>query len=441
MILINVTTNLKLGKPTNEEKYDIKVPNANMDIIDSNIKRLQDANRNFATNENLQAHTERRNNPHEVTKQQIGLDKVVNRQQIYGVPGAVTTGGIPVFDGNGYTVRDSGFTIGKSVPSHAVFTDTTYGIADDNAPGIIKPSDSIRVSSDGTASVADDSHSHDTQYYGKAEAALLHEKNLQDSKKYTDLKLSEHKAENTVQKQIVASLPTSGINTNTIYLVPKTDASTHDHYNEYINLTGDTNGWEFLGNTYIDLTDYYNKSEANRIFFLNSNISQSNENRSNKVPSSAFLFSIIQQKNSQIQDLQNEISEINSNLSTKQDVNTAITTSNIGSQNVNYANSAGSVLWADVSGRPSLSNVITTVNTQTKEFTVEASTILSVNLPYTVPSGYIALGVIAVNANTASSAITRFMLNGNNVLIELRNITSGQQKITISAVVLCKIYT
>ena len=238
-----------MGKPTNEEKYDIKVPNANMDIIDSNIKRLQDADRNFATNENLQEHTERRNNPHEVTKQQIGLDKVVNRQQIYGIPGTVTTGGIPVFDGNGYTVRDSGFTIGKSVPSHAVFTDTTYGIADDNAPGIIKPSDSIRVSSDGTASVADDSHSHDTQYYGKAEATLLHEKNLQDSKKYTDLKLSEHKA------------------------------------------------------------------EANRIFFLNSNISQSNENRANKVPSSAFLFSIIQQKNSQIQDLQNEISEINSNLS------------------------------------------------------------------------------------------------------------------------------
>ena len=314
MILINVTTNLKLGKPTSEEKYDIKVPNANMDIIDSNIKRLQDADRNFATNENLQAHTGHRNNPHEVTKQQIGLDKVVNRQQIYGIPGAVTTGGIPVFDGNGYTVRDSGFTIGKSVPSHAVFTDTTYGIADDNAPGIIKPSDSIRVSSDGTASVADDSHSHDTQYYGKAEATLLHEKNLQDSKKYTDLKLSEHKAENTVQKQIVASLPTSGINANMIYLVPKTDASTHDRYNEYINLTGDTNGWEFLGNTYIDLTDYYNKSEANRIFFLNSNISQSNENRSNKVPSSAFLFNIIQQKNSQIQDLQNEISEINSNL-------------------------------------------------------------------------------------------------------------------------------
>ncbi|EOS33450.1 hypothetical protein C807_00289 [Lachnospiraceae bacterium 28-4] len=314
MILINVTTNLKLGKPTSEEKYDIKVPNANMDIIDSNIKKLQDADRNFATNENLQEHTERRNNPHEVTKQQIGLDKVVNRQQIYGIPGAVTTGGIPVFDGNGYTVRDSGFTIGKSVPSHAVFTDTTYGIADDNAPGIIKPSDSIRVSSDGTASVADDSHSHDTQYYGKAEAALLHEKNLQDSKKYTDLKLSEHKAENTIQKQIVASLPTSGINTNTIYLVPKTDASTHDHYNEYINLTGDTNGWEFLGNTYIDLTDYYNKSEANRIFFLNSNISQSNENSTNKVPSSAFLYSIIQQKNSQIQNLQNEISEINSNL-------------------------------------------------------------------------------------------------------------------------------
>lgn len=140
-------------------------------------------------------------------------------------------------------------------------------------------------------------------------------------------------------------------------------------------------------------------------------------------------------------ELLNRIDVLNRNLSTKQDANTAITTSNIGSQNVNYANRAGSVPWEGISGRPSLSSVITTVNTQTKEFTIEASKILSVNLPYTVPSGYIALGVIAVNANTASSAITRFMINGNNVLIELRNMTSGQQKITISAVVLCKIST
>ena len=398
MILINVTTNLKLGKPTSEEKYDIKVPNANMDIIDSNIKRLQDADRNFATNENLQAHTERRNNPHEVTKQQIGLDKVVNRQQIYGIPGAVTTGGIPVFDGNGYTVRDSGFTIGKSVPSHAVFTDTTYGIANDNAPGIIKPSDSIRVSSDGTASVADDSHSHDTQYYGKAEAALLHEKNLQDSKKYTDLKLLEHKAENTVQKQIVASLPTSGINTNTIYLVPKTDASTHDHYNEYINLTGDANGWEFLGNTYIDLTDYYNKSEANHTFFLNSNISQSNENSTNKVPSSAFLYSIIQQKNSQIQDLQNKISEINS-----------------------YSNT----LFKEVSG-------------SADNDSIASQELTNIEITFTVPNGYKIHSVKQLDILGWSGLLYQgHRISGNTVTIRVYNILSVARPCNISAVINC----
>lgn len=222
MDLINVTTNLKLGKPTNEEKYDIKIPNANMDIIDSSIKQLQDSNRNFASKEALQGHADNRNNPHGITKQQLGLDRVVNRQQMYGIPGAVTSGGIPVFDGNGYTVRDSGFTIGASVPPDAAFTDTTYGIASENAPGVIKPSGSIQVSSDGTASVVDNSHSHDTQYYTKA--------------------------------------------------------------------------------------------ETNHNFFLNSNISQNNENEASRVPSCALLHEIIQQKDLQIQNLKNEISALNSNL-------------------------------------------------------------------------------------------------------------------------------
>lgn len=319
MDTINLTTNLKLGKPNIDEKYDVQVQNMNMDLIDSSIKKLQDADHNFATSENLQEHTGNRNNPHGVTKQQIGLDKVVNRQQIYGIPGVVTAGGIPVFDGSGYTVRDSGFTIGKSVPPNAVFTDTTYGIADENVPGIIKSSDSIQVSSDGTASVVDESHSHDTQYYTKSDSLKLNNEFLTESKNYTDLKIAEHTADSIIQRQIVDRLPTSNINTNIIYLVPKANASSgsNDNYNEYINLNGETTGWEFIGNTYIDLADYYNKSETNRIFLLNSNISQNNENEINKVPSSALLHYVLQEKDSQIQNLQNEINEINSNLSPK----------------------------------------------------------------------------------------------------------------------------
>lgn len=130
--------------------------------------------------------------------------------------------------------------------------------------------------------------------------------------------------------------------------------------------------------------------------------------------------------------------ELNSNLINKQDVKTAINTSNIGRQSVNYANNAGNVSWNNVIGRPSIANAVTTVTTETKQITINASSIISIDLPFISPNGFTAIGVIAVNANTASSAITRFMIVNNNVRVELRNITSGQQTITISAVVLCK---
>lgn len=132
------------------------------------------------------------------------------------------------------------------------------------------------------------------------------------------------------------------------------------------------------------------------------------------------------------------LSEINSNLINKQDVKTAINTSNIGRQSVNYANNAGNVSWNNVIGRPSIANAVTTVTTETKQITINASSIISIDLPFISPNGFTAIGVIAVNTNTASSAITRFMIVNNNVRVELRNITSGQQTITTSAVVLCK---
>lgn len=132
------------------------------------------------------------------------------------------------------------------------------------------------------------------------------------------------------------------------------------------------------------------------------------------------------------------VSVLNSNLINKQDVRTAINTSNIGSQSVNYANNAGNVSWNNVIGRPSIENAVTTVTTETKQIIINASSIISIDLPFISPIGFTAIGVIAVNANTASSAITRFMIVNNNVRVELRNITSGQQTITISASVLCK---
>ena len=51
----------------------------------------------------------------------------------------------------------------------------------------------------------------------------------------------------------VATLPTTDIQTNVIYLVPSSDPETGNVKDEYINLDGTTAGWEKIGNTDIDL--------------------------------------------------------------------------------------------------------------------------------------------------------------------------------------------
>ena len=66
----------------------------------------------------------------------------------------------------------------------------------------------------------------------------------------------------TFSIEIVQQLPTTDISTTTIYLVPKQTAGTLDYYDEFINLDGTTSGWEWLGKTEIDLSNYYTKSET-----------------------------------------------------------------------------------------------------------------------------------------------------------------------------------
>ena len=53
-------------------------------------------------------------------------------------PSSAVTAHVAVFDGtSGKIIRDSGFTIAKSVPASAVFTDTTYSAATDSADGLL----------------------------------------------------------------------------------------------------------------------------------------------------------------------------------------------------------------------------------------------------------------------------------------------------------------
>lgn len=69
----------------------------------------------------------------------------------------------------------------------------------------------------------------------------------------------------TIDIEVVQALPTTDISTTTIYLLPKTTAGTDDVYDEYINTTGTSAGWELIGSTQVDLSNYYTKSETNTL--------------------------------------------------------------------------------------------------------------------------------------------------------------------------------
>ena len=73
----------------------------------------------------------------------------------------------------------------------------------------------------------------------------------------------------------VETLPTEDIKTNVIYLVPKSSVEPNDIKDEYINLDGTTEGWELIGSTSIDLSQYVRKAELSNADFnvTNNNIS------------------------------------------------------------------------------------------------------------------------------------------------------------------------
>ena len=61
-----------------------------------------------------------------------------------------------------------------------------------------------------------------------------------------------------VKMQVVATLPETG-RSDTIYLVKKEHPTERNLYEEYIYTNGD---WEHIGDTTVDLTDYYNKNQV-----------------------------------------------------------------------------------------------------------------------------------------------------------------------------------
>lgn len=69
----------------------------------------------------------------------------------------------------------------------------------------------------------------------------------------------------TLNILVVQTLPTSDISTTTIYLVPKTTSETNNVYDEYINTDGTTQGWEKIGDTTVDLSNYYTISQVDTL--------------------------------------------------------------------------------------------------------------------------------------------------------------------------------
>lgn len=63
--------------------------------------------------------------------------------------------------------------------------------------------------------------------------------------------------------EVVATLPTSNIKTNVIYLVPSADPKSGNVKDEYINLNGTSAGWECIGSTSVDLSGYVTDEELN----------------------------------------------------------------------------------------------------------------------------------------------------------------------------------
>jgi len=69
------TENYGLNKPESTDFYDVEDFNSNMDVIDTKMKELESAS---GQSQALEDHLNNKENPHAVTKSQVGLSNVPN---------------------------------------------------------------------------------------------------------------------------------------------------------------------------------------------------------------------------------------------------------------------------------------------------------------------------------------------------------------------------
>lgn len=148
-VTVNITkTNIGLGNVPNVATNDQTptfTPNSTLTALTSGEKLSVLLGKIAKAVSDLISHLANKSNPHGVTKTQISLGNVTNDKQIKGLASGTTAGHVVIFGDDGYTVEDSGFTIGKSVPSNAIFTDTIYSVATTSANGLMSSADKTKL--------------------------------------------------------------------------------------------------------------------------------------------------------------------------------------------------------------------------------------------------------------------------------------------------------
>ena len=106
--------------------------------------------------------------------------------------------------------------------------------------------------------------------------------------KVADVTALQQAVAGALHRQIVASLPTTDIDPNTIYMVLSGTSATENVYNEYMYVN---NAWELIGTSATDLTNYYTKAEVDGKLLLKANDSDVVHKSGNETVSGNKTFS------------------------------------------------------------------------------------------------------------------------------------------------------
>lgn len=88
--------------------------------------------------------------------------------------------------------------------------------------------------------------------------------------KVADVTALQQAVAGALHREIVASLPTTDIDPNTIYMILSGTSATENVYDEYMYVN---NAWELIGTSATDLTNYYTKGEVDGLLLLKANAS------------------------------------------------------------------------------------------------------------------------------------------------------------------------